>query len=560
MMRIAGIALYLWLAAAPVAAQDAGAAQQTIEMRVAAQRPRGVLVDRGATDGLAVGDRVRFRLRSGAVVDGRVAQVGERNALVLLDDPAAQVELGARGEASVPSSRLSGEVERIEPAPEEEAAAVEFEEHPPWERGDDDWQEGDSLLAHVVPLRPSERAPGLSGRVWTSADEITSSEDDRRDGFERLGASLLGTNQLGQGETLALDLEVNARRTDVPDDQDESSTRLRVDRASYTLGDSRFSRDRIELGRFLQTGIPEFGVVDGAEWGRRLDGGSRFGASVGWMPEPDKDFESGHDFQVAAYYRWVFDDSEILAASLGAQKTFHHADADRDLALAKLEYLPSEGWSAYATAWIDYYSSGDQAKGPGFDFTQVHARTWRRFAGGDSVAVTYTHLSIPDIERDDVPDLAPNALADDRNDRAAVEWDHVFDDEWRLGFEGGLWSDELEAGTDGEVWLAKRDLWLDGGRGEIGLFGARGRFSRTYGGRARLARDDARGAWTCDYEFAQNTIDGFDSDNNELPQHRVRLGRDWHSAGGWSFACDVEAWFWDQETAFALHVFVQRSF
>ncbi|MCK6447518.1 MAG: hypothetical protein L6Q99_14095 [Planctomycetes bacterium] len=563
MNRIVAFALALACFAPPAAAQQQGGAVQTVELRVAAQRPRGVLVDRGSSDGLAIGDRVRFRLRGGGTVDGRVSEVGERNALVLLDDPKAQVELGARGEAAIPSSRVAAEVERIEPAPEVEETAPEFEEHPPWERADDEFQADEPLLARVVPLRPAERTPSWRGRLWTSADEYTSSEDERTDGYERIGASLFGDNQLGHGERIALDFEVNARRTDLPPDpadQDVDATRLRVDRASYTLGDSRFSTDRVEFGRFLQRGMPEFGVVDGAEWGRRLDGGNRFGASVGWMPEPDEDYESGHDFQVAGYYRWVFDDSELASASLGAQKTFHHADADRDLLVAKVEYLPLEGWQAAATAWVDYYTSGDDAKGPGFDVSQLYARAWRRFSGGDSLAFTATHLSIPEIDRHEVPPLSAAALADDRHERVAAEWEHRFDDEFSLAFEGGLWTDEEESGTDGELGLTKREFWCDGGRGELALFGTRGRFSRTYGARARFARDDAYGAWRADYEFAQNLIDGFASDNNELPQHRLRCGRDGHFGDGWSFACDVEAFFWDQETAFALHVFLQRSF
>ncbi|MCC6408986.1 MAG: hypothetical protein IT453_17630 [Planctomycetes bacterium] len=538
---------------------------QTVELRVAAQRPRGVLVDRGSVDGLAIGDRVRFRRRAGGVVDGRVVEVGERNALVALDDPAATVELGTRGEATIPSSRLEGEIERIAPATETESdedAPLEpaTEAHPPWTKDDDEWQEGEPLLARIVPLRPDERAPSYSGRIWASADEITSSEDDRTDGFERLGASFRAANHLGRGETIAIDFELDARRTDVPDDDDDTDSGLRIDRASYALGDSRFASDRVEFGRFLQRGMPEFGVLDGVEWGRRLSGGSRVGASLGYMPEPDRDFESGHDFQASAYYRWVFDESEVCSAAIGAQKTLHHGDSDRDLAIATFEYLPADGWNAHATAWVDYYTSGDQARGPGVELTQAYVRASRRFDGGDELAWTYTHFAIPDIERNEIPELSNAALADDRNDRFAVDWRRTLDDDLRLRAEAGVWSDEFESGGDGELAAEKRRLFGDDGRGELSLFGVSGRFSSAYGVRASLAKDDAYGAWTGEYEFAQNTIDGFDSTNNELPQHRLRLGRDWHSASGWSFACDVEAWLWDQETAFALHVFLQRSF
>src|SRR5215813_259492 len=53
-------------------------------------------------------------------------------------------------------------------------------------------------------------------------------------------------------------------------------------RLSYSIGGDRFAPDRIEVGRFLQYGMPEFGVLDGVEWDRRLAGGDSFGASVGF--------------------------------------------------------------------------------------------------------------------------------------------------------------------------------------------------------------------------------------------------------------------------------------
>jgi hypothetical protein len=256
----------------------------------------------------------------------------------------------------------------------------------------------------------------------------------------------------------------------------------------------------------------------------------------------------------------VFDESEVFSASAGAQKTLHDGSADRDLAVAKVEYFPDDGWSAHLTTWLDYYTSGDAARGPGLDVTQAYARVAHRDADGDSLGFVYTHIQIPDIERNDVPQIFAADLADDRNDRFATEWDRGLMENVRLRVGLGVWSDEDESGSDGELVLQRRKLFGDAGRGEISLFGTRGRFSRTYGARTRYAHDDEYGAWTCDYEFAQNTIDEFGSNNNELPQHRLRVGRDWHSSNGWSFACDVEAWAWDQETAFGLHVYVQRSF
>ena len=85
-----------------------------------------------------------------------------------------------------------------------------------------------------------------------------------------------------------------------------------IQRLSYFQGGTRFSEKRWEAGRFLQHGMPEFGVLDGFEWTHRREGGDQFGASVGFMPQPDDDYESFADFQLAAYYLWVADHREEL--------------------------------------------------------------------------------------------------------------------------------------------------------------------------------------------------------------------------------------------------------
>lgn len=53
-----------------------------VEMRVVSVATRRATVDRGALDGLLVGDRVVFRLRDGGERTGRVIAVEERSAQV----------------------------------------------------------------------------------------------------------------------------------------------------------------------------------------------------------------------------------------------------------------------------------------------------------------------------------------------------------------------------------------------------------------------------------------------------------------------------------------------
>ena len=47
-----------------------------IELRITAQRPRGVVVDRGRNDGLLEGDRVVFHPREGGIREGTVSLEG----------------------------------------------------------------------------------------------------------------------------------------------------------------------------------------------------------------------------------------------------------------------------------------------------------------------------------------------------------------------------------------------------------------------------------------------------------------------------------------------------
>src|SRR6185436_18159942 len=220
---------------------------------------------------------------------------------------------------------------------------------------------GQPLLAKVVPVRPEQRPAQLSGLLYLIADYTRSTEDERRNTFDRLGASLVYDNSFGMGERVYFDGELNYRQTTVPDDEDDLERRARIDRASLAFGGTRFRPSRFEVGRFLQNGMPEFGVLDGVEWNTRTRGGDRYGLSAGFMPEPDSHYDTGDDLQVAGFYRWVYDESEQLAVAGGYQKSFHDRTADRDLFVFNVNYAPPEGWSFFATTWVDYYTDGDDA-------------------------------------------------------------------------------------------------------------------------------------------------------------------------------------------------------
>lgn len=558
----------LWLACAPALApvaigQTPPAQEQPVaneeyerlELRVTATQPRVALVDRGSSDGLALGDRVIFRPFEGGEHEGRVIKLSERAAAVEMIELNYVPAPGTRGEVRIKKSNRV-ETPQVVPAP----AVPQVPEHPPWERADREFTPDKPLLSQVQPVRPEERPTRVHGRVYTIADQIWSSEDDRKDGFYRIGARAELDNFLHHGGRLLIDGEVNYRNTEVPDTDDESEGRVRLDRLSYAWGGTRFEPTRFELGRFLHDEMPEFGVLDGIEWNRTASANSRFGASVGFLPEPDAEQETGKDLSVAAWYRWARDESQDVSAAIGFQKTFHELDADRDLVVARLEVLPPSGWSFRSTLWIDIYTNSDANKGAGPEVTQAYVATGRRWTDGSSVDLIYTHLAFPEIDRNEFLPVTAAQLANDHVERLSLRGRGALSSKLRLEAEVGGWTDEDDTGGDAQLGGGLRDILLDDSHFDIAVFGTDGRFSRVVGARGTLGRLTGSGDWTVGYEFAQHVFNGFGSDNNELPQHRVRAAWQSNWADGWSVSAHADAALWDTENAIQVGLYLQRSF
>lgn len=543
---------------------------EVIELRVTSTRPRVAIVDRGTVDGLARLDRVVFRPRDGVPYEGTIVRIDERVAAVELDDPAFTPQPGTRGDVRVPKARIAAL--RAAPPPSGSTpvdtnateplagAAPDAPVHPPWERQDDEWTPEEPLLAKVRPLRPRERESRTTGRVYSFFDYAHSSEGNRTDWFARIGTDVTWENAFGNGGDLHFDGEFNSRRTDVPDGDDESLSRLRLDRLSYTWGGNRFDPDRFELGRFLQHDVPEFGVLDGFQWGRRLGSGNTLGASIGYMPEPDGKQKTGVDLQVATYYRFVADESEMLSFVAGYQKTFHHMDADRDLFVAKVLYLPPGSWNFSGTAWIDYYDATDDTKGSGLEVTQAYMSTGRRFDGGSSLRLTYSHLAFPELERHEFLPVTNDQIAKSRTDRVTAFGRQTLGRDAAIFARGGVWSDEADDGTDAEVGLEFDNFVARGLHVEAAGFGVDSRFEKTIGWRAGLGSSTSHGLWRVGYDFTLNDIDGFTADNDSVPQHRVRGSWDVHMDSGWSVATYADLLLFDSEQSLVAGIFVERSF
>lgn len=541
---------------------------QVLNLRVSTSgRGATLIVDRGKSDGLRPGDLVRFTPRGGRTVAGVVTRVEERNAAVRMNDPNRIPPAGTRGEVRIPLSRFRSETpaEAETPAasgPQEgaEPQDLELPRGPvEFENEDPDWTPGMSLLAEVGVLRPADRALLVTGRAYVTADATYADQDGRSDTFLRVGTDLRYDNPFGRGGSLHVDAELNERSTNLPDQADEGDGYGRIDRLSYASGGTRFERDRWEVGRFLQYGMPEFGELDGYEWNRRFEDGTRVGVSVGYMPEPDAGHQTGEDFQLSAFYHWTLDTSEILTVDTGFQKTLHNGNSDRDLWVSKLRYLPEDDWSYDVTTWVDFYGTHDRAKGSGVGLTRAIASAHRSW-DGNGLDVTYVHAEFPEFDRFEFLPVTLAQLADDHDDRLSLSGWTWMTAGTRLDARVGGWVDQDDKGGDVELGMDVRDLLLADSTMEFTVFVGQGKFVNQQGGRVSWEKPAKSGLWQVAYEYVLQDQKGFSEDVDDVQQHRVHLSRDWFGATGWYLSTYAEILFYDDENALSAGLHWQKSF
>ena len=554
--RIAALAV-AFATIAPANAQDERLLDR-VELRVTATGPGGVVeVDRGRGDGVAVGDLVMFYMRDGGSLGGNVVELSDRSARVELHDPNIVPPAGSKGEVLIPKSRFARPTETVEPPPQQE-----IPETLPWENTDEDYTPDMPLLAQVKPVRPEERSMLYSGRIYINLNQTFGDDSDREDSFFRYGTDLLFENPFGRGGGFHFDGELNYRKTELPPVElqaEEESSDIRIDRLSYYRGGTRFVPQRWEAGRFLQHGMPEFGVVDGFEWGRRLPNGDRWGASVGFMPEPNADYETGEDFQVATYYDWRA--RPHLSIAGGFQTTLHNGHRDRNLLVTKIQYLPPQGWTFHGTTWIDFYDSTDDVKDGGLELTQAYWIASRRFDNGNGLNLIYRHIAFPELRRDEFRLLLPDDLKDNRTDRLTINGWRWVDDRKRFHARGGLWSDEDDSGGDAEAGVEIEDLFADRGRGDVTLFTSEGQFTSLTGVRLSYRKSFAKSAyWDVLYELARHDLEGFLVDSDDQVQQRFRASGGLYSPSGWSLSAFAESFFGGEIDSLSLGVYLQKSF
>ncbi|MCA8942023.1 MAG: hypothetical protein KDB80_05625 [Planctomycetes bacterium] len=534
---------------------------ERVELRVISTGAAGtVSVDRGERDGLAIGDLVFFYPRDGGSYRGTVKSLDDRTAVVEMQDRAFVPRVGTRGRARVPAARRGRDERPVKPRadrPEPEPEQKPKSDPDRWENPDDAWKPGMPLLTQMKPVRPQDRGMRIHGRLYTIGEIRWDDGQDFDNSSLRVGNELEIENPFGHGGGIRMDVELDYRT----EQNEQSGFDILPRRASYYVGGNRFQPQRLEFGRFLQHGMPEFGVLDGVEWGFRTPSGHRYGASLGYLPEPDDDFETLRDLQLAGHYQWVPSNNESFVLGAGYQKSFHDGKTDRDLFVFKTHYLPIEpGWRFHGSLWVDVYYGRDDEKGSGPEITRALAATGRTFDDGDSIELRFRRERFPELLRNEFPPLLQGELANNRYDRLSLEWRNVTSPTTTLWTELAGFDDEDDHGGAAEFGAELRDWLRDDGTTGLSAFGSLGNHTNSIGARVTHLQPVEDGHWDLLYEITNHRMRGFDDNLDDLVQQRVRAGRSVYTANGWSITVYGDAHLFDSELALGFGFWVQRDF
>jgi len=542
------------LLALAILARTVSAAEIRLELRVTSTAGAAVYVDRGSAGGLVEGDRVEFRLESGSVATGIVRSATVNSARVELDPGSERPPRGTRGEARVPDSR---------PNADSTPPANDAIDHAPWTHPPEEWNNDRPLLAPAFGLPPEARAANVHGRAWFRFDGSRNDESGDTYSLFSVGTDTTLENPFGDGGAVRVAGEIFARSADVDGDDglyDYDDAGLRLDHLAYSVGGTEDRPNQFLVGRFLQEAVPEFGVLDGFEWNRRTRGGTSFGASVGWMPEPTPDRSSFEDVQAAVNVRQAFGADEAAEIGVGWQSTWHDGEADRNLAVVEAGVRPSDAWSVRATAWVDLYDSSDTLKSTGFELTEARlAATWR--ANSDSgLRAFVAQRRIPELLRDEFLARRADDVMNSVLDRIGVSgWTGV-GNSTRLDARLEGWSDEEDEGFTGELGVGFEGVFGDASSLTAAASWADGSYSSGPGGRlqANIAFGSTRAGlgWHSAW-YSQKDYGGDDAD---IAQHAAFGSLDVALSDDWDLSFVVDRSFGDGADGWTAGFLVQARY
>lgn len=371
-----------------------------IEVRVTASSGGSVFLDQGRAAGIEPGDEVLLYSPGAGMVKGTIQAVSTSNSRCAVAFQAAPIDIGTRGEVLVPRDRRRTPDEDVS-GTRREAAGGQVPEHPPWTHPPEQWDQEMPLLAPAFSRKASERERQIHGRLFADYSHTWNLKDPQHQySLGQAGTSLWIENPLGRGGRFHLDGELNRRDLLLDDGDGEVDQPGRIDRFSYQWGGGQDQPFRVELGRFLQSEIPELGVLDGAEFVYRTESANRIGVSLGAMPEPFPDLKTGDDLQAAVFYRFISGEEENFSAAAAYQKTWHRGKSDRDLVIGTVDYhSPGGVLSLHQSVWGDFYGPSDNLKSRSFEFTQAETSGLLRLHPSRGLGVHFSRIRWPQLLR-----------------------------------------------------------------------------------------------------------------------------------------------------------------
>lgn len=519
-----------------------------LDARVVGVEGTRIEIDRGLLDGLRQGDRVRFLPPTGGPVDGYVQELTDRTASVHLDSLDERIDVGTRAEAYPSASAGTGT----------RGPGAEVE-HPPWQNEIVEWPEDKPLLAPIQGLKPEERDWQIHGRFFASADMVKDGERDDSSGWMRAGTDLYLENMFGLGGSLRLDVEWRQSQYKPDGGPSETDGQIRIDRLAYRYGGDRHRPLYWQVGRFLQDGFPEFGVLDGAEAGYRFKNGHRIGGSFGYLPILYGDGETGDDSQFALHYR-LFSGDNRSSFGAGLQKTWHESEADRDLIVLKANTRTEGGLYLRGDVWLDLYGGDDTFK-DGTELTRALASGGYRSRAGNGWSATATLFRFPQLLSTQVftADTAGLLFTDREIRRMSLDIFRNFTADLRGSARVSHWSDQEDSGIGGELRCTLTDLLLDGSDFGGTLFADQGRYTDSSGIRLNAGFRTPGGRLRFLWETADYQNNSFTTADSDLLQHRLRGSWDTSLAETWSLSLYLEQRSGDSQDSQAAGFYLQKT-
>jgi hypothetical protein len=534
----------LTLVAAVVASVPALGAQQQaplrrVEARVSALSGNSVHLDQGSDAGIEPGDRVRATPTGGAPVELIVRAATRQSARCEFVGGPALLDVGALVEVFVPEDRTSG------------GGAL------PWRYAEEGWNTNLPLLAPVQGVMPSERERTWTGRLFQSADWTTDRAGAEQDYlFARTGLGLRVDNVGGRGDQFGFDGELFHRFASIDGQDEESTVRGRIDRLSWRFDDSRERSQRLELGRFLSSEMPQLGVIDGVEFVQRTESGARYGASVGLLPAWNSTLSTGDDVQAALFYRTFAGAEQQFTAGAAVQKTWHEGKADRDLVVGDFSWRASESWRFSGATSIDIYGGDEAPKSSGAELTELHLAAFWSPKASHAATLTYSHIAWPLLLRDELPPITAATLADGVVDRVALSAWRDLTKRVRLWGRLDQWRDEDQSGGGGEVRVSWRDLVVDSSEVSAALFTGAGQVVDVNGARVGWRQWGGWGAWFATFELAKQDLGA----GGEVDANVLRGGWDGSLGRDWMLSLHADLRTGDEQDALTLGFLLQRRF